>query len=210
MPKTTSHVFVNCPFDKAFQPLFEAIIFTITACGYQPRCALEDEDGADIRLDKLCRIIGECPRSVHDLSRTQTGDAGLPRFNMPFELGLTIGAKKYGGAKRSNYTAAILVTDPFKLPAYLSDLGGNDPRAHHDDVANVVKIVRNYLGKGPSGTRLPGPAILLKRLEEFQHAIPAMASEHGIGADELDAFNAYPDYAYFLSEYLKAAPIVPS
>ena len=129
---------------------------------------------------------------------------------MPFELGLTIGAKKYGGAKRSNYTAAILVTDPFKLPAYLSDLGGNDPRAHHDDVANVVKIVRNYLGKGPSGTRLPGPAILLKRLEEFQHAIPAMASEHGIGADELDAFNAYPDYAYFLSEYLKAAPIVPS
>lgn len=191
-------------------PFFEGIIFTISACGYRPRCALEDEDGADIRLDKLCRIIRQCPRSVHDLSRTAIGESGFPRFNMPFELGLTIGATLFGGVKRKSNTAVIMVREPYQLPTYLSDLGGNDPRAHNNQVVEVVRIVRNYLGTGPSGVPLPGPALLMTRLRQFQQAVPVMAAEKGIGRDELDALKSYRDYSYFLSDYLKVVPIVPA
>ncbi len=190
--------------------MFEGIVFTITASGYRPRCALEEEDGTDIRLDKLCRIISECPRSIHDLSRTTVEDGGLPRFNMPFELGLTIGAKLFGGPKRKKNSAVIMVKDQFKLPAYLSDLGGNDPHAHRDEVVEVVRIVRNYLSQGPSGAPLPGPALLMERLGDFQRAVPLMAAEKGIGPDELDAFKCYRDYSYFLSDFLKEVPIVPA
>ena len=33
-------VFVNCPFDDAYKPMFEAIVFAVFDCGYRPRCAL--------------------------------------------------------------------------------------------------------------------------------------------------------------------------
>jgi hypothetical protein len=41
MPKASSaeegeiDVFINCPFDDAYQPLFDAIIYVVIVCGYR-------------------------------------------------------------------------------------------------------------------------------------------------------------------------------
>lgn len=35
------NVFINCPFDKDYAPLFDAILFAIYKCGFRPRCAME-------------------------------------------------------------------------------------------------------------------------------------------------------------------------
>ena len=46
-------------------------------------------DRYDLRLLKILCIIGECRLGIHDISRTELDAAsGLPRFNMPLELGL--------------------------------------------------------------------------------------------------------------------------
>jgi hypothetical protein len=50
------NVFVNVPFDDKYEPIFEALVFTISACGYRVRCALEDDDSGDNLLDKLVEI----------------------------------------------------------------------------------------------------------------------------------------------------------
>ena len=160
-------VFINCPFDASFKPLFEAIHFAIAACGYSPRCALEEDDGADIRFNKLCRIVAECPRSVHDLSRIQLSDVGLPRFNMPFELGLMMGAKHFGGKKHKDKTALIMVAEPYKMPAYLSDLSGSDPSPHHGKPPVAIDRVRRYLHRRPQGAPLPGAEHINEALLRF-------------------------------------------
>ena len=95
-----AHVFINCPFDERYRPLFEALVFAVLVSGYKARCALEDSDGANIRFDKPRRLIAASPRSIHDLSRTEIGGNELPRFNMPFELGLAMGAKYFSGPVR--------------------------------------------------------------------------------------------------------------
>src|SRR2546423_1811537 len=97
-------VFVNAPFDPAYDPMLEALVFTICASGYRARCALEENDSGDIRLDKLVRLIGESTRSVHDLSRIRPLEDGkdLPRFNMPFELGMAMGARRFGPSHRND------------------------------------------------------------------------------------------------------------
>ena len=95
MKRDIRAVFVNAPFDPAYAPLFEALVFTIQASGYKVRCALEENDSGDIRRDQLARLIGESPRLIHDLSRIERGVAELPRFNMPFELGMAMGAKRF-------------------------------------------------------------------------------------------------------------------
>ena len=208
MPNFKFNVFINCPFDVEFRPLFEAIYFTIAACSYSPRCALEDTNGLDVRLGKLCNIVRECPKSVHDLSRTAVNDQGLPRFNMPFELGLVMGAKSFGGRGQRGKTALILVEEPYKMPAYISDLGGNDPVPHARDADKVVRAVRDYLHERPKGGPLPGPKRLRDALGDFQGSLPGMAAELELEAEDCDAFDHFKNYAHFVAAYLKNKPVV--
>ena len=32
-------VFINCPFDEQYKPLFHAAVFAVIDCGFIPRCA---------------------------------------------------------------------------------------------------------------------------------------------------------------------------
>ena len=53
-------VFVNCPFDAQYKPLFEAVVFALLACDLRPTCALEVDDASEVRIDKIFKIIAEC------------------------------------------------------------------------------------------------------------------------------------------------------
>ena len=82
-------VFINCPFDKDYEPLLQSIVFTIFRCGFIPRSAMEEEDSSEIRLEKIIRLVAQCKYGIHDISKTGLDiDTDFPRFNMPFELGL--------------------------------------------------------------------------------------------------------------------------
>jgi len=46
------NVFINCPFDDDYAPLFEAIVFAINDAGFRPKCARERLDSSQVRLQK--------------------------------------------------------------------------------------------------------------------------------------------------------------
>ena len=99
MSKTdyASSVFINCPFDDRIGVFFSAMVFAVFDCGYLPRCAQEAEDGGQVRIEKIVRIISECKFGIHEIFQVELDRIhNLPRFNMPLELGLFLGAKKYG------------------------------------------------------------------------------------------------------------------
>jgi hypothetical protein len=194
------NVFVNVPFDTEYEPLFEALVFTVFACGYRVRCALEDSDSGDVRLDKLVELIRESPRSIHDLSRIKSGANDLPRFNMPFELGLALGAKRFGHRPRDRIK--IMVGERYKLPAYLSDLGGNDPDAHDHEPDKVIRIVRNYLRQSPKGGVLAGPAKLAADFTAFKARLPAIAKGINFQPGEVHGYGDYPTFAWCVTKFL--------
>jgi hypothetical protein len=200
------NVFVNVPFDEAYAPLFDALVFAIMACGYRVRCALEADDSGDIRLDKLAALIRESPRSIHDLSRIALGENEMPRFNMPFELGLAMGAKRFGSRGQRRDRIKIMVEEPYRLPAYLSDLGGNDPAAHHTEPAAVIRIARNFLHRAPTGGLLAGPARLARDFARFKDEVPEIAERIGFEANEVGGLRDYPTYAWCVAEFLKSGP----
>ena len=71
-------VFVNCPFDREYKDLFNALVFAVHDCGFFVRCALEINAG-QLRLQTICNLIRACRYGIHDLSRTQLGpDNRLP------------------------------------------------------------------------------------------------------------------------------------
>ena len=205
MKRHRLNVFVNVPFDDDYAPLFDALIFTITACGYRIRCALDENDSGDIRLDKLVQLIKASPRSIHDLSRVELGENELPRFNMPFELDLALGAKRFGGPSHRSDRIKIMFAERYKLPASLSDLGGNDPDAHHAKPDQLIRIVRNFLDVSPSGGPLPGPAKLMETFALFSEALPALAQEIEHRPQEIGGFKSYRTFVWCVAEYLKRA-----
>ena len=53
-------VFLNCPFDDDYYPLPRAAVFTIHACEFTARIALENTGSESVRLDRLVEMIREC------------------------------------------------------------------------------------------------------------------------------------------------------
>jgi hypothetical protein len=127
MPKlrrrsTARDVFVNCPFDAEYKEKLNAIIFTIYDCGYYPRCALESADSGELRFPKICGLIRDCRYGIHDLSRIELDTSTqLPRFNMPLELGLFLGAKEF--SKNKERVCLVMDTEPYRYQGVLFRLG---------------------------------------------------------------------------------------
>ncbi len=88
-------VFLNVPYDANFENLLLAYIAAISAFGFTPRATLEIPFGQR-RLDRILALIQQSQYSIHDLSRVQLDRKSprTPRFNMPFELGLTVALEK--------------------------------------------------------------------------------------------------------------------
>ena len=81
------NVFVNCPFDDLYKPLFDAIIFAVYDMGFRPRCAKDLSNAGQPRFNKIQDLIQNCKYSIHDISRTELDPvSALPRFNLPLEL----------------------------------------------------------------------------------------------------------------------------
>jgi hypothetical protein len=200
-PGYNDSVFLNCPFDRSYWPLFEAIVFTVSACGFVPRCALEEADSGDVRLDKLLRLIAQSRYGIHDISRVELDhDHRLPRFNMPFELGLDMGCKRFGG-QRETKRLLILDREPFRYQKYLSDIAGQDIHAHGGEPEQAVAVVRDWLCVVSRRKRLKGTRWIRDQYRAFAAALPEMCDHAGFDRDALN----YLDYTRLVSEWLKQA-----
>ena len=148
-------VFFKCPFDNEYKPIFEALIFAAFDCGYVPRCALETEDAGQVRVEKIISIIRGCRLGVHDISRTELDAVNqLPRFNMPFEFGVFVGAARFGGREQRLKVCLVLDRERYRFQKFISDVAGQDIREHGDDperaIAQAEKLVRD-----PAAERCP-------------------------------------------------------
>jgi hypothetical protein len=183
---TVRDVFINCPFTDDYRAHFEAIVFTVVRSGFTPRCARESDDGGEVRFEKICRIIRECPYSVHDISKTELDPhSKLPRFNMPFELGLFLGAKRFGGPSNKRKRTLIFDRDPFRYQSYISDIAGQDIHPHNGDVGTLIRELAAWLRDEAGDPKVPGGTIVARQHGEFIADLPAIAEDMGLEVSEL-------------------------
>jgi hypothetical protein len=176
-----SDVFVNCPFDDDFAPIFRGFIFAIYACGFRPRSARELDDGGQARIEKLYNLIDQCRYAVHDLSRTELDPVNqLPRFNMPLELGIFLGAKRFGDERQKKKRCLVLDVEPYRYQRFISDLAGMDIVDHAGNVETAIQRVRNWLAN-VSRRELPAAPLVVNTYQRFEATRPALAA--GLGFD---------------------------
>lgn len=144
---TEQSVFLNVPFDTEYSSLFIALIAGLTALGRKPHCVLEVPSDGRNRLERIFGLIASCGASIHDLSRvTLSGDLNVPRFNMPFELGMA-----YALCQLRSHSFFVLEEKSIRLQASLSDLNGHDPHIHGGNPTGILRCVLDCFGT-PSGT----------------------------------------------------------
>jgi hypothetical protein len=195
----TRPVFINCPFDEAYRPLFRAMIFTIMRCGFEPRCALEVIDGAATRISKIEMLIEECRLGIHDISRTELDAASqLPRFNMPLELGLFLGAKRYGDAAQRQKKCLVLDVERYRFQRFMSDIAGQDVEAHGGQIGEITKCVRAFLNSASRGAPLYGPANIQADYAVFLEQLPEICRELELRPDELE----FKDFAWAAAKFV--------
>ncbi|HXA15401.1 MAG TPA: hypothetical protein VN380_00295 [Thermoanaerobaculia bacterium] len=204
MPDYERSVFVNCPLDEGYRHLFEAVVFTVYDCGYIARCALEVDDASEVRIDKITKIIGDCRFGIHDISRTEVDSAtSLPRFNMPLDLGLFLGAKRFGRGQQKLKICLILDVEPFRYQKFISDVSGQDIAVHSGENSKAIRIVRDWLSSAtPKAVRIPGGRTMSARYDAFRRHLPSLCKKVHLSIEEL-TFN---DYIAQVEEWLKSAP----
>ncbi len=204
-PASFGDVFINCPFDDEYAETFRALIFAVYACGFVPRSAREADDAGEPRIEKLYRLIEACRYGIHDLSRTELDPvSGLPRFNMPLELGIFLGARRYGGAAHKSKRALILDVDQYRYQRFISDLAGMDVHEHGDDPLRALQETRDWLVT-VSRRRLPSADRLARLYGQFVVELPAMARSLEFDPERI----GYIDFERFAVEWLLEATPPP-
>ncbi len=161
------NVFVNCPFDKKFEPILQAILFCIVYLGFIPRIATEQNDSAENRLSKIIDLIEGSKYSIHDLSRAQAAKKGEHyRLNMPFELGIDYGCRRYLDG-RSEKRILILEEKRYRHQIAISDLAGCDVEIHEADFQKAIRKVRNWLSS-EAGIVAAGATKIIGVYADFQ------------------------------------------
>ncbi len=195
-------VFINCPFDSDYLPLLEVIVFTVTACGFVPRCSLAESDGSEVRIEKILRLLKACRYAIHDISRVELDPRqNLPRFNMPFELGLDMGCKRFGGRAHAGKRILILDRERFRYQAFLSDIAGQDIRAHGGDVDTTVTLVRDWLRTSSQRKNIPGDGFIRSEFAGFATALPGMCKAGHLNRNAL----SYADLFGFVQDWIEDA-----
>jgi hypothetical protein len=174
-------VFLNVPYDAAFENLLLAYIAAVSAYGFSPRATLEIPFGQR-RLDRILTLIRQSQYSIHDLSRVQLDrkPPRTPRFNMPFEPGLTIALER---TAHPDHSWIVCETVLRRVNKSLSDLDGTDAYIHGGTIKGVFREMGNaFVGS----SRQPTVTEMSQIYRVLRAQFPSVLKRAGAK----DAFNA--------------------
>jgi hypothetical protein len=151
--------------------------------GFVARCALEHDNAAVVRINKIIDLIRKCDHGIHDLSYVGLDPTTrLPRFNMPYELGLFMGCRVFGGGRHKKKNCLVLDKERYRYQKFISDLNGQDIREHRNDPEHLVTVVRNWLvGIASDRSRIPSGRFIWRRYQRFRESLPDICK--GMGKD---------------------------
>lgn len=166
--RPSRQVFLNVPFDNHYRKNLLALICSLVCAGRQPRCAQEVRPTSNGRMEKITELIENCIYSISDLSRMSGGPKKLPRFNMPFELGI-IYALHYKEPKK--YQWFLLESKRHRLGKTLSDLDA-DPKIHYNNPKKIIRIVLEWCELISPYYTLPIPQEVIRVYNVLSGSIP--------------------------------------
>jgi len=118
---------------------------------------------------------------------------------MPLELGLFLGAQRFGTENQKKKISLILDRHPHRYQKLISDIAGQDIRSHQRTEKHAIRLTRDWLSSC-SGRAIPGGAHIYRQYLRFNAALPSLCRHLKVRKSEL-TFN---DYANIVSAWVAA------
>ncbi len=179
------NVFINCPFDNNYFSLLKPLLFSLCYIDLNPQIS-ETSDSGEIRLHKIKNLIENSRYSIHDLSRMEPMvDSDLPRFNMPFECGIDFGMKLSNPAEFANKRFLILEKEQYRYQKVISDISGNDIKAHKNNPEQIIKVVRDWFK--PNNPNIPRHKEIWLAYNEFEFDYEEILTAEGYDPKDINS-----------------------
>ena len=82
-------------------------------------------------------------------------------------------------------SASYLTAKQYRYQAFISDISGQDIRAHNSNSQEIVTIARNWLRSASRRATIPSGSIIWNHYQGFLSALPAVAQRIELEVDEL-------------------------
>jgi len=179
------NVFINCPFDDEYKPLLKPLLFTLLYINLEPKIS-ETTSSGNVRVEEIKKLIASSKYSIHDISRNEALNPGdVPRFNMPFEMGLDIGCQSFGLERLKKKKCLILDREKYRYLTFVSDISGQDIKDHNNDPQRLILKVRDWFST-VLNTHLPGPTVIWENYTEFVADLNEQLTSEGFNDSEID------------------------
>lgn len=196
------NVFINCPFDVDYFSLLRPLLFSIVYLGYSPKIALESSDSGELRVDKICQLIKASKYSIHDLSRLKSQEAEeFYRLNMPFELGIDYGCRRFGTGRLKGKRFLILEKGTYDYRKALSDLAGVDIKSHGDEPVKIVQAIRHWFVETVGLKKVDSPTMLWYKFTDFTSDFYSRRQQEGFSDEDLNMMPV-PEYIDFIKGWI--------
>lgn len=119
---------------------------------------------------------------------------------MPLELGLFLGAKRFGGPAQKVKRCLVLDRDRYRFREFMSDLSGQDIHSHENDIPTLIREVTSWLRDQSRDLKVPGGRKMTTEFITFEAALPAICAQRDLEPDEL----TFGDLTDLIAEYLAA------
>lgn len=181
-----SNVFINCPFDRFYLPLLQPLLFTVLYIDLIPLVS-ETRSSGTVRVQQIKKLIAQSKYSIHDISRSEPLEGkSLPRFNMPFEMGLDLGCQAYGKGKLAFKKSLVLEKTKYHYLRVISDIGGQDIEHHNDNPEELVRKVRNWFAT-VLNMHQPGPALIWESYNDFFAQMSEQLRQESFSQEDIES-----------------------
>jgi len=195
------NVFINCPFDDEYMQSLRVLLFLIIKLNFEPRISLERSDSSEYRLDKIISLIEKSKFSIHDLSRIKAKKMNeYYRLNMPFELGIDLGRKKFSTREHKEKKFLVLGGKKYDYMKALSDFSGFDIKYHESNPKVLLTEVRNWFIGNAELKGIPGPSKLWGEYCEFNARFYDERKSDGFSESEISKISV-PEFISYVKEW---------
>ena len=120
---------------------------------------------------------------------------------MPFELGIFLGAKRFGTKAQKQKRVLILDIEKYRYQKFISDLAGMDIHDHRGDYKRAMRETRDWLAN-VSRRKIPSSKQIVRIYENFLKVLPAIIKELEFDSSEIP----YVDLERIVVAWLREAP----
>jgi hypothetical protein len=135
------------------------------------------------------------------LSRLKSTSKGeYARQNMPFELGLDVGCRRFSRDQFKDKKLLILEIEPFRYMQALSDISGFDIKSHNNNPSKLVIQVRNWFVETIGLRNIPTGSMIWNKFTNYTSEFYDKRKSEGYTTDQDLNMMPIPEYIDFIKE----------